>query len=157
MTTVVDPATFMVELRKLQPSGRTLTMCIAARRRMSNMVEIDVISSVTISRHEGEVQLWLHPGSDRCGPMAKRDVHSHTTRLTDHSQSDLDDAVTSHATWWSEVAEAYDQDADEQRRIDELNHLQLELDRQVKESMRRTKLRFTWETDDREGRKRPRA
>jgi len=146
MIQMVDPTTFSVDLKTLQPSGRKLTMCIAARRRMSDMRKVEVISSVMISRRDGEVQLWLNPGDGR--PRAGRQMHHHSTELTDHSQAELDDEIVAHSSWWKHLADGYDQDTDEQCRIDDLNRLQAELDRQMKAAIRKTKLRFTWEGDD---------
>lgn len=140
---MIDPTTFAVELKTLQPSGRRLTMCIAARRKMSDMRKIEVLSSVMISRMDGEIQLWLTPGDDH--PTARREMHHHKTELTDHSQSEIDDAVSEHSAWWKSIADGYDQNEDEQCRIDELNRLQAELDRQMKAAIRKTKLKFSWE------------
>lgn len=142
---MVDPASFKIEIKRLHVSGRTLTMCIAARRQMSDIRTVEVISSVMLSKRHGEVQLWLHPGEK---PHASREIHAHTSKLMDHSQQDLDSAIAEHVGYWRRISELYDADADEQRRIDEINLQQEELDQQVRQSIRNAKLKFNWQGGD---------
>jgi hypothetical protein len=142
---MVDPASFKIQIKRLQASERTLTMCIAARRQMSDIKTVEVISSVMLSKHHGEVQLWLHPDDK---PHASREIHVHTSKLMDHSQQDLDSAIAEHVGYWRRFSDLYDADADEQHRIDKINLQQEELDQQMRQSIRNTKLKFNWQGGD---------